>query len=132
DQGGARNPGSYALHLGQTNVLNANTFNVGNSGRSGATMDFAAGLTNPTVQIRATDGSSAVTSFSIGSLANNNNTAWTDSVDVSAGTVDALVTTMNLGNADITTQTGRQGTLNASFAMGAGTATIGTLTVGTI
>ena len=56
--------------------------------------------------------------------ANNNNTVWTDVVDLSAGTVDALVTSMVIGSADALTQTGRQGTVNASFTMGAGTVTV--------
>jgi autotransporter-associated beta strand protein len=132
DQGGGRNPGLYTLHLGQTNILNATNFNIGYSGRSGATLDFAAGLISPTAQIRGLDGASAVSTFNVGRLANNATTVWTDAVDLSAGSVDALVTSMTIGNADATTQTGRQGTVNASFTMGAGTVTVGTLLIGRI
>lgn len=132
DQSGPRNPGTYTLHLGGTNALNATNFNVAYSGRSGATVNFATGLTNPTVTIRGLDGTSAVTSFNIGNIANNTGTTWAASVDLSAGTVDALVTSMVIGSADPGTQTARQGTVNASFAMGAGTVNVTNLTIGQI
>jgi autotransporter-associated beta strand protein len=130
DQGGARDPGLYTLHLGQANTINTTNVNVGFSGRSGATLDFATGLTNPTVTLRGLDGTSAINSFNVGQVANNRNTVWTDAVDFSAGSIDAIVTSMTVGSADTGTQAGRQGTVNANFTMGAGTLTVGSLTIG--
>jgi autotransporter-associated beta strand protein len=132
DQAGARNPGNAILHLGTTNVFNVANVNVGYSGRSGATMDFASGLTSPTAKFRNTDSVSAITTFNIGQIANNGTTVWTDAVDLSAGSIDLLAGSMTIGNADPGTQGTRQGTTNASFTMGAGTATVTTLNVGVI
>ncbi len=132
DLNGARNPGLYTLNLGQTNILNANNFNVGYSQRSGAVLDFASGLTNPTVQIRAADGTSPASTFNIGLVANNATTTWTDTADFSNGTINALITSMNVGTADTSGQGSREGTTNATFTMGAGTVTVGTLNLGTI
>lgn len=132
DQGFNANPGNSTLNLGTTNVLNANTFNIGSSGRSGATLTFAGGLTNPTVTIRGTNGTDPVGSFLIGRISSNNATAWTDQVNVSAGTINALVTNMVIGNADTANSATRQGTTNASFTMGAGSMTVDTITLGRI
>ncbi|HEX8916799.1 MAG TPA: autotransporter-associated beta strand repeat-containing protein [Humisphaera sp.] len=128
--------GASTLNLGTTNTLNLNAVNVGYSGRADATLQFAAGLTNPTVTIRGlTGGTSAVPTFNIGSVATFSGatqTSFTSTVNLSAGTVDANVTSMTIGNADALTQATRVGVANGRFTMGLGTVTVGTLTVGRI
>lgn len=126
--------GTSTLRLGQSNVLNIAVINVGNSGRSYANLEFATGLTSPTATIRGLDGTSALPAWLVGNVANFNaefNT-WTANVDLSGGTVDALVTEMFVGNAGIGGQTGRAGTQNSTVTMGGGTLAIGTLTLGRI
>jgi autotransporter-associated beta strand protein len=125
--------GTSTLNLGGTNILNVGTINSGTSGRSNSNLLFDPNRINPTVTIRNTDGTSAVTEWRVGNVVTFNATTWTDSVDLSAGTVDALVTALTVGTADIpSTQTGRGGIENGSFTMGAGTVEASTLTVGRI
>lgn len=127
--------GISTLHLGQKNTLSVNSINSGYSGRSDTQMDFASGLSNPTVTIRNTDGSSAVANWSIGNVATfatAGQKEFTDIVDFSAGTIDAQITTLTIGTADAGTQTGRAGTENASFAMGDGALTATTINIGRV
>ncbi len=132
DRGGNSDGGDAKLFLGQSNSLNANAMNVGYSGRSDATLAFAAGLTNPSATIRAKDGTSPLPLWLVGNVANFSSGTYLAQVDFSAGSLDAEVTELFLGNAVITNQTGRAGTQNASFVMGAGTLAVGTFTIGRI
>jgi autotransporter-associated beta strand protein len=124
--------GTSTLRLGRLNALNVGAINIGASGRSNSNFLFNPGSTDPSVTIRNTDGTSAVTSWRVGQVANFNANIWTDVVDLSAGTVDALVTSLTVGTADIQSQTGRGGTENASFTLGAGTLQTTTLLLGRI
>ena len=136
DTGGSSGAGNALLHLGTTNTINANTINMGTGGRSGATLNFATGLTSPTVKIRGTDTTSAVTTWSLGQVnLNGANNTWNQLADFSAGTIDANVTTMNVGKADFGSQSGRGGTDIATVIVGATTGanfTVGTLNLGYI
>jgi autotransporter-associated beta strand protein len=124
--------GSSSLALGEETALRVGAINIGYSGRSNANLAFATGLTAPAVTIRNTDGSSPVGDWRVGNVANFSTAAWTDTVDFSGGTVDARVTAMQVGTADIGSQTGRAGTQNSSFILGAGSFEVATLTVGRI
>jgi autotransporter-associated beta strand protein len=133
ERGCSNDGGLSILTLGQENTFKVNIINSGYSGRSDTHMAFAAGLTAPTVTIRNTDGTSPVTSWSIGNVATFSTAGqkdFTDIVDFSAGTVDALLATLNIGTADTGSQTGRAGTENASFSMGLGALTVSTLNLG--
>jgi len=124
--------GTSTLRLGRVNTLNVGSINTGASGRSNSNLLFDPGRINPSVTIRNTNGTSAVTDWRVGQVANFAASTWTDGVDLSAGTVDAMVTTVTVGTADIGSQTGRGGTENASFRMGAGTLEATTLLLGRI
>ena len=132
DIAASNNGGTSTLRLGRVNTLNVGSINTGASGRSNSNLLFDAARINPSVTIRNTDGTSAVTEWRVGQVANFTASTWTDSVNLSAGTVDALVTTVTVGTADIGSQTGRGGTENASFTMGAGTLETTNLLLGRI
>lgn len=104
------------LHLGQTNIINAGTISIAGSAKQTGTVDFRTGLTAPTVTLRGITGGASAATMVVG--AENNFAAETlaATFDVTAGTLDAVLSTLTIGNvAD------RFGTLNASFKMGAGT-----------
>ncbi len=120
--------GQSLLYLGQENTINANTILVAASGRSSATLAFAPGLTSPSAVFRGTNGTSAVSTWNIGRTDNFTNNTWSAGVDFSAGTLDALVGNMTIGNAS-----DRHATAAGSFAMGAGVLNVsGTLTLGAV
>ena len=120
-------PPSAIMYLGETNVINANQLAVG-AGTSasgtvaadagGGTLQFAAGLVNPTLTIRAADGVSPA-NINVGCIASGGQGFTRTSVfDVSAGVLDASVATMNIAynlRNSLTTPT------TASFLMGSGT-----------
>jgi len=116
--------GMSTLVLGQTNQLNFNTINLAYA-RSSAVMRFAEGATNPSVTIRAQNGTSAVTTWDMGALDNFSNNLWVATADFSGGSLDALVTTLNVGRV-----ANRFGTLNASFVMDRGLLTVTNLNLG--
>jgi autotransporter-associated beta strand protein len=135
DRGANSDGGISTLHLGQKNTLSVNSINSGYSGRSDTQMDFASGLSNPTVTIRNTDGSSAVANWSIGSIGTftgAGQSTFTDTISFLGGTLDAVVTTLTMAVADAMAQANRAGTENASFAMGDGSLTVSTLNLGKI
>ncbi len=132
DIGSNSDGGISTLHLGRSNNLRVNTLNVGASGRSDATLDFAAGLTAPTVTLRNTDGASAVANWLVGRVAQFKADTFGATVNLSAGTLDARVTTLTIGNAETGGAVGRAGTENGVFTMGAGMLDATTLTIGRI
>lgn len=116
--------GMSTLIMGQTNQLRFNTVSLAAS-RSSAVMRFAEGAINPNVIIRAQNGTSAVTTWSMGALNNYQNNNWVSTADFSGGTLDALITTLNLGSVN-----GRDGTLASTFTMDKGTLTTTTMNIG--
>jgi autotransporter-associated beta strand protein len=132
DIGANNNGGTSTLNLGGTNLLKVANINSGASGRSNTNLLFDPNRINPTVTIRNTDGTSAVTEWRIGQVANFAAGTWTDTVNFSAGTADILVNTLTIGTADIGSQTGRAGTENASFTLGKGTLQATTMNLGRI
>ena len=127
--------GAATLRLGSaSNIINANTINIGASGRSDALLDFSAAGATATFR-GAAGGASAVGNWNIGSISQFTGaaqTAFTADVNLGNGTIDAIVTNMTIGNANTGGATNRAGTTDASFTMGAGSMTVGTLTVGQI
>ncbi|TLD69855.1 hypothetical protein FEM03_16175 [Phragmitibacter flavus] len=124
DNVGSSGGGLSTLLLGQTNTLNANSFMISNS-RSSGVIRFADNLIDPTVTIRATNGTSAVSSWTMGTLNNFENSTWTSTANFTGGTLNALITTLALGSVN-----DRQGTLNATFTMDRGLMTVTSLNMG--
>ena len=139
DNGGGAGGGKTTVNLGQTNIWNVGTFdplNPNNSylnmgvTRSDLNLQFAAGLVNPTITIRAADGTSATPYWLIGQHNDNSARTWDDVIDFSGGITDALVKTMVIGSAESSGPT-RDGTVNGTFILGAGNLTVtDSLTVG--
>lgn len=131
---GTANP--TLLELGQENTINAEAITVAGA-RAGnavatATMKFRSGLTNPTLRLRGADGTNRVAEIGIG---DNNipNGATVQSIgvmDLSLGTVNALVDTMNVGrnNGFLNTQVSANGT--GTLTLGAGNWDVTTLNIG--
>ncbi len=132
DQAGSGSGGTSTFRLGETTTIHASNINVGASGRSNGTLNFDNGLTAPKVTIRGTDGTSAVTFWDVGRVANFATTpnTWNANVDLLAGEIDAKVTTLRIGTINTTNQTNRQGIQNSTFRMGKGTLEVANLTIG--
>ncbi|MFM7243616.1 MAG: beta strand repeat-containing protein, partial [Planctomycetaceae bacterium] len=131
DLGGSNDGGTAQLYLGQTNDVR--TSYVQMSGvRADSLLTFAPGTTSPTLVLRGTDGSGPAGTWLVGSVGQFSSaakTAYTSTVDLSAGTTDAAVTWLVIGQANCTS-TGRGGAMRSSFTMGAGTLATGSITVG--
>jgi len=112
-----------ALGLGQGNLIYANSLNIGCIKQSGS-VAFNSGLVNPSVTIRATDGVSPAT-VNVGQQNNYTAQTTTATFDSSAGSIDALIGSLTIGNA-----MDRDGTNLASFKMGTGTLTAASMTAG--
>jgi hypothetical protein len=124
--------GRSVLQLGRVNTINANTIGIANTGRSNALLQFDPNVAGATATFRATDGTSPVATWNIGAVRNFTNNTWAPVVDLSGGSIDALVSTMTIGDANTANQTNRAGTSDATFSMGAGTMDISTLNIGRV
>ena len=133
DQAVSSGGGHSYLYLGNENTINASNILIAASGRSSATMAFGAGLTAPNATFRGTSGGdSRITTWNIGRVTNYMNNTWTATVDFSEGTIDALVDTMTIGDANSYTATDRAGTSEGTFAMGDGSMDVITLNIGRV
>jgi autotransporter-associated beta strand protein len=130
DQAGTGTGGNNVFRLGETTAINANTINIGASGRSNATLNFNTGLSAPEVTIRATDGNSRVSNWEVGRVANFDTRSWTASADFSGGELDALVNNLRIGILNTANQNTRQGTQNSTFTMGKGILDVTNLVIG--
>jgi len=130
DQAGSGTGGAHTFRMGETTAINANTINLGASGRSTATLNFNTGLAAPKATIRATNGRAAVTSWEVGRVAHFGTNTWTATADFSTGELDALVTNLRIGISNPTNQTNRAGTQNGVFLMGKGSLVATNLVVG--
>jgi len=131
DSSGNATANTGTLNLGTATTLNSSNIVLlnGASARDNATLRFRSGVTNPTLTIRGTDGTSRA-SLKIGAANTvTNSAAQTGSIDLLTGvtgtsTLDALLSTLDIGD-------GRNNTTSTySFAMGAGTLDTTTLIVG--
>jgi autotransporter-associated beta strand protein len=133
DVGANNHGGTSTLNLGAANLINAGAINMGNSGRSNSNLLFDPLAVNPTATFRGTDGTSPVNEWRVGQTVTFNSTTWTDVVNFSSGTIDAITNSLVIGTADIPgTQAGRGGIENASFIMGNGTLETPTMVLGRI
>ena len=132
DIGANNHGGTSTLQLGPANNINANNINIGTSGRSNSNFTFDPFVLTPAATFRGADGTSPVTQWRVGQVANFQAGTWTDIVNLTSGTIDAKVTSLVVGTADIASQTGRGGTENASFIMGNGTLEAGSILLGRI
>jgi len=120
------------VFLGQTNTINATTINVGVSGRNTGNLQFNTGLAaNPTLTIRATDGSSRA-NILVGQTGANSANSWgtTQTVDLVAGVTGASVLDAKVGT--LTLGYGNRGGSSQSNATGIFTMGNGTLDATTI
>ncbi|MFO1524196.1 MAG: autotransporter-associated beta strand repeat-containing protein [Kiritimatiellia bacterium] len=111
DQGAS----SGTLYLGQSNILNVGTLQTGGSGGGNGTVQFASGLTNPTVTIRGVTGGSSRATITNGRAYDvYSGSAATFNLD--GGTTDAMVGTLIAFNG-----VGAAVSHSGAFTMGAGT-----------
>ena len=115
--------------FGQVNYFNIDSFNIGE--RKGlALVNFNTGWSSPTVQFRNTAGTGRST-WSFGSNDGaTGSTGATGNMDVSAGTVDALVGTLYLGESESYADSSDSGDGNGFLTMSAGTIDVNTAYVG--
>lgn len=125
---------SNKIYLGTTTVLNADTLSLAGVRTFGivkfrGVLDLAANstaLVNPSLKIRAADGTSAA-AMNVGVWnSGSSNATGTSSVDLTGGTVDAKVTTLKVGS---TNQTNAN-TLTANLTIDGGTFDATTVVVG--
>lgn len=119
---------SGTVHLGQTNTINASAILVGNQ-KTTALLDFQSGLSGATVKIRGTGGTDNDRA-NITIAPNNSGVNPTNAtLDLSSGTVDAMVGTMLIGqNLRQATSLGKDAI--GTFTMGLGTLNATSISVG--
>ena len=130
---------STTLYLGASNSLAVNTINVGFSGdRPEGTVSFAAGLVNPVLTITGTAGGASTANLNIGShdsnaTAGNGHYTATDLFDTSAGTLNAQLGTVIIGQEHVQTSgIVRWIAYSSTLNMGAGLLTSNSMSVGLI
>jgi len=122
------------IELGQENTIYAEAITVAGArgGNGAASMKFRTGLTNPTLKLRGANGISRIADLGIGDndIPNGATVQSIGILDLSLGTVDALVDTVNVGrnNGYLNTQTGANGT--GTLTLGPGTFDVLTLNIG--
>ncbi len=120
---GAANAGgninSGRLELGGSNTINADNWKLGTT-RDGGTVQFQSALTTPSVTLRGQDGTAAVTSIVIGENSAGGTGVGTSQMNLSAGSVDILVTTLTLSRGGSGSSTAAGPGVNGSFSMGSG------------
>ena len=156
--GGASGTGQGSGHegrltLGTNNNIYTAAVNVGGFNGSGL-ISYQSGLTSPSLKLRGTDGTSAVTTWKIGETSSGTRSGQ-GVVNLTGGSLDALVTDVIIGrhiagssNADTSSLTMPAGSLTAStilmaektatgspvltstLTQGGGSVTAGTLTLG--
>jgi outer membrane autotransporter protein len=121
-QGPATNQAT--LRLGQDNIVNADVVTIGTNQTNGI-LNFQDGVSNGTLRLRGTDGSTAVSSWDIAAGSNSNYSGTVGTVDLSAGTLDAKVDALTIA-------TSRYGTQPAvgTLTMGAGLLDANTILLG--
>ena len=111
------------LDLGTNNAINTGAIVVGGY-RGNALLDFASGLSNPSVTLRDINGLGAVTSLTVGQNSSGGGSSF-GTVDLSAGRVDAAIVTLTVGYES----TGNTQTAQGAFTMGTGTMNLGSLVI---
>ena len=113
------NGNTARLRLGTTNTLNAGTFQLGGF-NAGGVVQFFSGLTNPSLKLRGTDGTSPLSAWVIGETSSGSRRGE-GVVDLTGGSLDAVVTDIRMGrhiasanNNDTSSMTMPAGTLTAA------------------
>ena len=115
--------------LGQVNYFNVDTFKVG-SRKGLASMTFNTGWTSPTATFRNTAGTGRATWLIGTDDGATGSGATTASLDLSGGTVDALVGTMYVGQSQSYATSTETGDGTGVLILGAGTIDVNTLELG--
>lgn len=89
------NGNTVRLHLGTTNEIRTNTFEVGGF-NAGGVVDFQSGLTSPSLKLRGVDGTSALTTWKIGETSSGTRNGQ-GVVNLTGGSLNALVTNLTIG-----------------------------------
>jgi len=119
--------GQNFLLLGQQNAFFVDSIVIGRK-KATSTLKFKAGLVNATASFRASDGSSPISSWSIGDGAaiNGSTSSPIGTNDFSGGSVDALVDTLTVGRSQQTSGANGVGAL----IFGDGTFAVNNLQIG--
>jgi autotransporter-associated beta strand protein len=122
------------VNLGPVNTVNATTVNIGTSGsRASALVQFATGLTAPTVAVAGVTGGSSTATLNIGSFDNFGSNPYSASLDTTAGTLTGQFGTILMGRqVPTSSSTARSANNTSTFAFGAGTVSATTMTLGSV
>ncbi len=118
------NGNTARLHLGTTNVFQSPKFQLGGY-NAGGVVDFQAGLIEPSLVLRGADGTSAMADWIVGETSSGNRRGE-GVVDLTGGSLDALVTTLKIGRHIAGAPLGEI----SSVTMPAGTLTATTIVLG--
>ena len=127
----------HTIELGQENTINTEAMTIAGARSQFATsggcfLKFHAGLVNPTLKLRGADGVSRVAEIGIGdnNIPNGATVASIGTIDLSLGTVDAMVDTIIVGrnNSYLSGTLGANGT--GTLTLGPGTFDVTTLNIG--
>jgi fibronectin-binding autotransporter adhesin len=125
----SNNGGGSTVVLGQTNALFVNNIAIGRTKENGSSIRFNTAFANSTALIRGADGVSALGSWTMGDgAADSGTTTCNGTSDFSGGTVDALVTTMQVGRGSSGGTGGNQSV--GTFTFSGGTVEVATLQIG--
>jgi fibronectin-binding autotransporter adhesin len=125
---------SSILNLGASNQLTVAALNLGN-GRAGGTIQFATGLTSPTLSITGTNGGSGLTTLAFGKHDSFQvSDKPVDLLDTTAGTLNVQFGSVNIGHTGPgSSMTGNRFiTSTSTFKMGAGMITASNMLLGYI
>ena len=112
------------VRLGQNNTINADRIIVGGNQSSG-TLTFQGPVTEGTLTLRGSDGSSAVGIWNIGVGTSSNYSGATGNVDLRRGMIDAKVDTLNIAGALY-----GNATANGTLSLGRGVLEANTIMLG--
>ena len=113
--------GTHTLKLGSgANAIHVNTFNVGsNAGRGNGELSFESGT--GTLQLRAFDGTAAVTAMNLVNNSFGHSGTHTANVDLTGHSADAKIDALNMA-----IRTGTNGGATSTFTFDTGTLEVGT------
>jgi fibronectin-binding autotransporter adhesin len=115
------------VHLGRVNTINTDTLGLAQTARSNSLFDFRGGLDSPSLTLRAFDGTGRVTTVRLAQGGAGNGGQMTSTVDLTAGTTDALIQDLVITRQSPGTNLNNTNT--GTFRMGAGTLDATTITV---
>ena len=92
-------PVTSTINLGTTNTLNVNTISISPLARLGGVVQFAAGLSNPTLTIAGAAGGASTAALTVGTGkdSNENGENPNDLLDTSAGTLTGQFSSITIG-----------------------------------